>query len=272
MHLISKYSASPSAIVQSSPPRDANQLRDELKSLGMSPVGNKAAMVKRLQKARSSSNPPMDASPETLDHPSPSPHKKTTPSKAPTPTRTSNNKKIKGFTSEDIGFLKSPITTLHLAIRCGVSLARGCGGFSNSPLRLMNTIVFFSLIVSLWIVDGPHQVYFGPIKNIVMWYGRWIVLGILSSVGLGTGAHTFLLFLGPFIARVTTAAYVCRSIAFPLFGVDSLLCPMEPFEKVSLSLLMIVNKIKWEAFAWGLGTALGELPPYLIARACIFSP
>ena len=40
-------------------------------------------------------------------------------------------------------------------------------------------------------------------------------LGVLSSVGLGTGLHTFLLFLGPFIARVTLAAYECGTTDFP---------------------------------------------------------
>lgn len=29
----------------------------------------------------------------------------------------------------------------------------------------------------------------------------------------------------------------------------------------------IAQKVKWEAFFWGFGTALGELPPYFVARA-----
>ena len=36
--------------------------------------------------------------------------------------------------------------------------------------------------------------------------GWWVLLGVLSSVGLGTGLHTFVLYLGPFIAKVTMAA------------------------------------------------------------------
>ena len=34
----------------------------------------------------------------------------------------------------------------------------------------------------------------------------WLVLGIMSSVGLGTGLHTFMLYLGPHIIRVTLLA------------------------------------------------------------------
>jgi vacuole membrane protein 1 len=43
----------------------------------------------------------------------------------------------------------------------------------------------------------------------------WVGLGVLSSVGLGTGLHTFLLYLGPHIASVTLAAYECNSLNFP---------------------------------------------------------
>lgn len=32
----------------------------------------------------------------------------------------------------------------------------------------------------------------------------------------------------------------------------------------------VFHKIKWESFAWGAGTAFGELPPYFIARASKF--
>lgn len=48
-----------------------------------------------------------------------------------------------------------------------------------------------------------------------LWCMYWIGLGILSSVGFGTGLHTFLLYLGPFIASVTLAAFTCNSIDFP---------------------------------------------------------
>jgi len=34
----------------------------------------------------------------------------------------------------------------------------------------------------------------------------WIGLGILSSIGLGTGLHTFVLYLGPKIAKFVMAS------------------------------------------------------------------
>jgi hypothetical protein len=53
------------------------------------------------------------------------------------------------------------------------------------------------------------------LKNSAYWYGYWVFLGILSSVGLGTGLHTFVLYLGPFIAKVTLAAQECGTLDFP---------------------------------------------------------
>jgi hypothetical protein len=34
------------------------------------------------------------------------------------------------------------------------------------------------------------------LEKYLLWCGWWVGLGILSSVGLGTGLHTFLLYLG----------------------------------------------------------------------------
>jgi len=34
----------------------------------------------------------------------------------------------------------------------------------------------------------------------------WVILGVLSSIGLGSGLHTFVLFLGPHIVRIANAA------------------------------------------------------------------
>lgn len=47
------------------------------------------------------------------------------------------------------------------------------------------------------------------------WCFYWFGLGVLSSIGLGTGLHTFLLYLGPHIASVTLAAYECGGLNFP---------------------------------------------------------
>ena len=57
--------------------------------------------------------------------------------------------------------------------------------------------------------------YVSHMERQVLWWGYWVGLGVLSSVGLGTGLHTFLLYLGPHIASVTLAAFDCESVDFP---------------------------------------------------------
>lgn len=78
--------------------------------------------------------------------------------------------------------------------------------------------LFFGLIALLCIfnnVPGRHQVLFGAVRANLWFVIYWLGLGVLSSVGLGTGLHTFLLYLGPHIASVTIAAYECNSLDFP---------------------------------------------------------
>lgn len=95
----------------------------------------------------------------------------------------------------------------------------------------------------------------------------WVLLGVASSVGLGTGLHTFLLYLGPHIAKVTMAAYECGTTDFvEAVYPKEMVCPEEVGTMV-VTIFTIMAKVRFEAFMWGAGTALGELPPYFMARA-----
>ncbi|XP_064834412.1 vacuole membrane protein 1-like [Oncorhynchus masou masou] len=63
-----------------------------------------------------------------------------------------------------------------------------------------------------------------------LWCAYWVDLGNLSSVGLGTGMHTILLYLGPHIASVILAAYECSSVDFPEPPYpEKIICPQEEF-------------------------------------------
>lgn len=97
-------------------------------------------------------------------------------------------------------------------------------------------------------------------------YLAWIALGIASSAGLGFGAHTFVLFLAPHIAAVTLAAHSCQSLNFPEPPYpNEVICPNTTDDE-PVTFLKIFLKVAIESFMWGLGTAIGELPPYLAAR------
>lgn len=78
--------------------------------------------------------------------------------------------------------------------------------------------VLFGLIAALstfYHIPGNHQTLITSIRANLWFAVYWVGLGVLSSVGLGTGLHTFLLYLGPHIASVTLAAYECNSLNFP---------------------------------------------------------
>ena len=62
------------------------------------------------------------------------------------------------------------------------------------------------MITAFMLLDGPHTEYRSTLIDVIFFSLYWILLGVASSIGLGTGLHTFVLYLGPHIARVTLAA------------------------------------------------------------------
>ncbi|KAF9344638.1 Vacuolar membrane protease, partial [Mortierella sp. AD094] len=129
-------------------------------------------------------------------------------------------------------------------------------------LPLLTAIVYF-----VYQTDGAHQPLLKHAESGLIWYGYWTLLGIASSVGLGTGLHTFILFLGPHIAEVTLAAYKCGNADFDVRGDQRFVCRSPETDALSLTLYAIFRAVQWESFFWGFGTAIGELPPYFVARA-----
>lgn len=54
-------------------------------------------------------------------------------------------------------------------------------------------------------------------------------------------------------------------------NINSIICPEEPYVKNMPNIWSIMSKVRLEAFLWGAGTALGELPPYFMAKAARLS-
>uniref|UniRef100_A0A8C2U476 Vacuole membrane protein 1 n=1 Tax=Coturnix japonica TaxID=93934 RepID=A0A8C2U476_COTJA len=137
---------------------------------------------------------------------------------------------------------------------------------------LVSFLLLLAVLTATYYVEGRHQQYVRYMEKKFFWCAYWVGLGILSSVGLGTGLHTFLLYLGPHIASVTLAAYECNSVDFPEPPYpDQIICPDEEVSGGSISLWAIISKVRLEACMWGAGTAIGELPPYFMARAARLS-
>lgn len=80
---------------------------------------------------------------------------------------------------------------------------------------VVSALLAIGLVVLSFNVEGSHQDTLIYMRKKILWCLYWLGLGVASSIGLGTGLHTFLLYLGPFIAQVTLAAYECDSLDFP---------------------------------------------------------
>lgn len=68
------------------------------------------------------------------------------------------------------------------------------------------TLLPVTLILAVYLavsnVDGPHEEIIAEIEINVAFVVWWVGLGVLSSIGLGTGLHSGMLFLFPHILKV----------------------------------------------------------------------
>ncbi|KAL5182176.1 Vacuole membrane protein KMS1 [Glycine soja] len=116
----------------------------------------------------------------------------------------------------------------------------------------------------------------------------WVPLGVASSIGLGSGLHTFVLYLGPHIALFTLKAVQCGRVDLKSAPYDTTQLSRSAswldkncsefgpplFQSVydsQVPLSSILPQVQLEAILWGIGTAIGELPPYFISRAARLS-
>jgi vacuole membrane protein 1 len=182
---------------------------------------------------------------------------------------------------EDLTVFRAPLRTAHafahemaiIAVRMWRWLAARPGS-----VALVTAFTLFSAIV----INTPqavglrahHAEAIEDTVELAMYCLYWVWLGVLSSIGLGTGLHTFVLHLGPFIAEVTMAAWRCKSLDFETRS-GNIVCPATPDGAAdvaaAISVWTIMSKVRLEAFMWGAGTAIGELPPYFVARTAAMS-
>ncbi|CAI2349507.1 unnamed protein product [Caenorhabditis sp. 36 PRJEB53466] len=173
---------------------------------------------------------------------------------------------------EKIVIWRQPFTTIAYALLELVHLAGDVLlKLFRHKVLLTLTLASIALAVYGYHAEGAHQKHVQIVEKQILWWAWWVSLGVLSSIGLGSGLHTFLIYLGPHIAAVTMAAYDCQTLDFPEPPYpNEVKCP-ETRNAVAVTFWQIVNKVRVESLLWGAGTALGELPPYFMARAARIS-
>lgn len=114
------------------------------------------------------------------------------------------------------------------------------------------------------------------------WYCKINVYSTCFSSG--SGLHTFVLYLGPHIAFFTIKAMQCGRVDLKSAPYDTIQLERGPswldkdcsefgpplfqlLDGLRVPLSSILPQVQIEAILWGVGTAIGELPPYFISRA-----
>ncbi|XP_047317492.1 vacuole membrane protein KMS1 [Impatiens glandulifera] len=153
---------------------------------------------------------------------------------------------------------------------------------------LLLSIPVLILAIFLLTVNGPHEKHVEELCQYLQFGLWWVALGVASSIGLGSGLHTFVLYLGPHVAFFTLKAMQCGRVNLKNGLYDTIQLKRGPSwldkdcsefgpplfssshgSRVPLG--SILPQVQVEAVLWGIGTALGELPPYFISKAAQIS-
>ncbi|XP_011023621.1 PREDICTED: vacuole membrane protein KMS1-like [Populus euphratica] len=188
---------------------------------------------------------------------------------------------------ENLTLATQPIKTLTYFVLAIVQCLQRL--FAKSGWLLLLISAFIGSIGILVITTGsPYQDHVQEVVNYLRFGLWWLALGVASSIGLGSGLHTFVLYLGPHVALFTIKAVQCGRVDIKSAVYDTIQLYSGPswldrnctafgppmyssLEGSRIPLTSILPQIQLEAVLWGIGTALGELPPYFISRAASIS-
>ncbi|KAI3704093.1 hypothetical protein L1987_74306 [Smallanthus sonchifolius] len=191
---------------------------------------------------------------------------------------------------ENLTLTSQPFQTLKLFIvAVALYLKRSLVYLLTHGLWLMLlAIVTVAGVVLFLSANGPNGKHVEELLEYVRFAMWWVALGVASSIGLGSGLHTFVLYLGPHIAFFTIKAMQCGRVDIKSAIYDTIQLNRSPSwlkkdcsefgppffstpHGIQVPLTSILPQVQVEAILWGLGTALGELPPYFISRAARIS-
>ncbi|KAL5228081.1 hypothetical protein ABZP36_016346 [Zizania latifolia] len=192
---------------------------------------------------------------------------------------------------ENLTLTKHPFRTLHFFMLAMLQYFKRLATYILSKGALFVVLIVLVLVPGLLLVvtDGLHKKHVQEFLNYSRFVLWWVSLGVASSIGLGSGLHTFVLYLGPHIALFTIKAVQCGRIDLKTAPYDTIQLKQGPSwldkkcsefgpplyqasaHSVRIPVFELLPQVQLEAVLWGIGTALGELPPYFISRAARLS-
>ncbi|KAL4642504.1 hypothetical protein ACB092_02G023600 [Castanea dentata] len=183
------------------------------------------------------------------------------------------------ITTQPFKTLKFFVLAVIQYIKSSISYLLAKGGW----LMLLSTVAI-AIGILVVTIDGPHEKHVEEISRYFRFGLWWVALGVASSIGLGSGLHTFVLYLGPHVAFFTIKAMQCGRVDLKSAPYDTIQLERGPswldkdcsefgpplfqlLDGLRVPLSSILPQVQIEAILWGVGTAIGELPPYFISRA-----
>ena len=178
---------------------------------------------------------------------------------------------------ENLTLTKRPLDVLRLfSMKASAWARQGATAVwehAHTQTYAVPAIIAFATLKALC-ADPRVEASIASIEHAAYLAFFWVGLGIASSVGLGTGLHSGLLFVFPHTFSVVKQIEACgHTNVNPLVfsspngaSQQSCLSPMVeggegvPFWDICWALMPVY-------FLWGSGTAIGEIPPYAISRA-----
>ncbi|KAG5560142.1 hypothetical protein RHGRI_003431 [Rhododendron griersonianum] len=165
------------------------------------------------------------------------------------------------LTTQPFKTLKFFILAVIKYLKRSVSYLLAHGGWL---MVLCSVVVLVGIL--LFTIDGPHGKHVEEFHEFLQFGLWWVTLGVASSIGLvqcgrvdlkSAPYDTIQLNRGP-----SWLDKDCSEFGPSLFS---------SLDGSHVPLSMILPQIQMEAVLWGIGTALGELPPYFISRAARLS-
>lgn len=176
---------------------------------------------------------------------------------------------------ETLTLFHRPLPTLQLFMKGAITLII----FSIQYCLSHKVFLFFVLPILLaWYVldnvPGSHSELINDAEFAVEYTVWWVGLGILSSIGLGSGLQSGVLFLFPHVIKVCLAAQTCKTLDFEsatdiwFRHPDNLFqCPQLSETSTPVTFFGVWKKVILVCFLQSAGTAIGEIPPYWMTKA-----
>mmetsp|Transcript_12749 Transcript_12749/g.31839 ORF Transcript_12749/g.31839 Transcript_12749/m.31839 type:complete len:578 (-) Transcript_12749:584-2317(-) len=279
--------ASPAKRARSkSPARASTPVRAKSPSRPKSPSNRREAKPSPV-KPRSKSPSKPSPSKEPAKEASRSPAKRRPKAMPPAPAQAAADSKaqleakVKALAAarEEIGLLSCPLRTLHLFVQISSKLLlQGLAAAATS--RAMKYCGYWLILAYAATHILSPELYSPPPKagapggklymlELCLYEAVWwVVLGILSSVGFGTGLHSGIMFLWPHTMSVVLKAQEdCVGTNFNAMYNHPYNLHCYSRDDGTLTFLNQLLLLLPSVVLWGIGTAIGELPPYFVTRA-----